>query len=142
EPNNDFRTATPVSLPFSANACLQPQGDLDFFTFSVPDRASLSASVSSTSGQPFRLDLFDTRQTFVATGIGSIQQQLAAGQYFLRVSADTTGCYSLVISFTPPPPPPPPADPFEPNDNFATATRINPTPNSFFTLSDRFTVGD
>src|SRR5207245_952646 len=123
-----------------SSACIDPQGDVDFFTFSVP-AASLSVATSSASGQTFHLDLFDARQTPVATGAGSFQQQLAAGQYFLRVSADATGCYSVVISFTIPPPPPPPTD-REPNDNFATATPINPNLNSIFTLSDLFTVGD
>src|SRR5207253_10598902 len=105
--------------------CIDPQGDVDFFRFSVPSNTTLFVGASSSSGQPFRLDLFNAGQTPIASGIGPIQKQLASGQYFLRVSADATGCYSLQISLAAPPPPPPPTDPFEPNDDFTTATPVS-----------------
>lgn len=143
EPNDDFATATRISLPFGADACIDPQTDVDFYVFSVPDGARIAASAISDSRQLFRLDLFDGRRGLVVSGPGSLELPgAAASEYFLRVSADAAGCYRLSVSAeVPPPPPPPPSDPFEPNDDFASATPI--TPNRFLGLSGAvLTVGD
>lgn len=134
EPNDDFATAVALLLPANLDGCIDPATDLDFFTFSIPEGTALSANATSPSGQPFRLDLFDARQTLVASATGALGVSGApGGAYFLRVSADAAGCYRLGVSaeaLPPPPPPPPPVDRFEPNDDFATATPLGRPPFS------------
>lgn len=123
EPNDDFATAVPIPPGvYLVDGCIAPTIDLDFYVFSVQGGYSLSVSTTSASRELFQLDLFDERQQLVASGAGFLELQAAArGFYYLRVSSfGSEGCYRLAIS------PPPPPDPYEPNDDFATAAPIPP----------------
>ncbi len=131
EPNDDFASATPITLPFGGVPYVNPATDVDFFVFSVPEGAHFVASAtvlaSCTAGTAFALALFDSHLVVVASGgtdysTGSAFLDvvgLPAGDYFLRISADAVGCYSLQVSADVPPP-----DPFEPNNDLALAAPI------------------
>lgn len=102
ESNNDFGTATPIALPFTGDACIDPLSDIDFFTFHVPEPSTLSASAKPLTNGPFVLDLYDSQRNRI-TGPGiPLEQPLAIGDYFIRISAPAVGCYTLTVSTSPP----------------------------------------
>ncbi|HEY3135127.1 MAG TPA: PKD domain-containing protein [Blastocatellia bacterium] len=133
EPNDDFTTAVPAPTLPAGVGCIDPATDLDFYAFAVPERARLQIlGIPADSVQVFDMALFNASQQLVASSHvvqidrGSIATFIdvptaPAGQYFVRVSSASTGCYGLGVHIIELPPPPPPIDLFEPNDDFATA---------------------
>ena len=98
--------ATRVSLPSQTSGEIDPEDDEDYFRFEVSDPGEVLARTTGSLNTLGTLYYADGRE--VATdddsGTGSnfrIQQQLAAGTYYVRVSsyrAQTTGAYALHLS--------------------------------------------
>ena len=98
--------ATRVSLPSQTTGEIDPSDDEDYFRFEVSNPGEVLARTTGSLDTLGTLYYADGRE--VATdddgGTGSnfrIQQQLAAGTYYVRVSsyrAQTTGAYALHLS--------------------------------------------
>ena len=98
--------ATQVSLPSETAGRIDPADDDDYFRFEVPDRRQVTAHTTS------RIDtygvLYDSSGEELATDDDGgadfnfrIQQELAAGTYYIRVSEfrrNDTGDYTLHLS--------------------------------------------
>ncbi len=148
EPNDDFASATPLSIPANENAYIAPAGDVDYYRIQVPDSVDslivlLTPPVNANFNMGVRLFneiqqlLVDQDISGVNGGEFFVYENPPQGVYYLVVdestgSSNTTDTYNLQVQVSyvasdtggvinP--------DRYEPNDNFQEATTFLPDSN-------------
>ncbi len=141
EPNDSLAVATPIASGDTLDATIDPESDLDFYTFTLATQSSVTINMlidgySSLDGE---VALFSADSTMIASQDGSSSggdEQLAfnaldAGTYYIlagyysdvqnRMPTATTGAYAMNLETGPAI-----VDNYEPNNNLATATDVTP----------------
>ncbi len=110
EPNNDFRTASPISLPFFARCEINPDGENDFFTFRLDRSMEVSIEVRAErikSPLDATLILWDEYGHDIAYNLDYygldpfLRISLGPGRYFIQVAphgGHGSGPYELQVT--------------------------------------------
>jgi hypothetical protein len=126
EPNDDFPQANAIQVGDAVSGKFSGPDDVDFFVITIPagnEDGVLTVTVDKGTGWAAVLDVYDSAKTrFGGSSADSTTSpfvssyELTAGaKYYLKVSSNGDGVYSMTTSFVPVP------DAYERNDDFPQA---------------------
>lgn len=126
EPNDDFAHANTINVGDTVNGTFSGSDDADYLVITIPagnDDGVLTVTINKGTAYSLTLDVYDSTQTrfdgntatMTTSPFVSSYQLTAGSKYYLRLTSNGDGMYSLTTSFVPVP------DTYERNDDFPQA---------------------